>query len=106
MDKIELLNQIISIAKPAGLKKPEISSLEDNLLDLGLDSLDTFLLTVYLGDVYGVDETKLRDLRPETITISEGATRRVLKVSRMFEFMEEHKTKEPATLEEALGNIK
>lgn len=106
MDKIELLNKVIGIAKPAGLERPEVKSMDENLLDLGLDSLDTFLLTVYLGDVYGVEETKLRDLRPEIIEISEGSTRRVLTVDRVFAFMEEHKTKEPASLEEALGSIK
>lgn len=106
MDKLKLLNEIISIAKPAGLNKPDVTSLDQNLLDLGLDSLDTFLVTVYLSDVYGVAEEKLRELRPVTEQVDEKITRRVLTASQVFGFMEANKTKQPSTIEEALGNIK
>jgi acyl carrier protein len=106
MDQMELLKEIIKRVKPDGVSRPEVNSLTDNLIDLGLDSLDLFLLAVYFGDVYGVEETKIRELRPETIVISEGATKRTMTPKQIFEFMNLHKTREPVSVEEAIQNIK
>lgn len=106
MDRIALLNGVIEIVKPEPLQRPVVESMDQNLIDLGLDSLDTFLITVYLCDVYGTPEEKLRELRPTVVQVSEGSTRRVLTAAQVFDFIEQHKTKDPASIEEALGSIK
>jgi acyl carrier protein len=106
MDQIELLNEILKLVKPDGLSRPQVESMDENLIDMGLDSLDLFLITVYVGDVYGVEETKLRDLKPETIVINEGAIKRSMTPTMIFDFMGLHKTREPASIEEAVKHIK
>lgn len=107
MDKLTLLNEIVKIVKPDGTNRPTINNMEDNLLSLNLDSLDTFLITVYLSDVYGVAEDKLRELRPVSVDQREGKLpKRVLTATQIFDFMEQNKTKQPSSIEEALGNIK
>lgn len=107
MDKLALLNEVVKIVKPDGTNRPTISSMDDNLLSLNLDSLDTFLITIYLSDVYGVAEETLRELRPVSIDQGEGKLpKRMLTATQIFDFMEQNKTKQPASIEEAMSNIK
>jgi acyl carrier protein len=89
---IVLINEIVLLATPLNSNMVEIQSLDENLADTGLDSLDMLMVGVYLSDVYGVSEDDLKTLQPIT-------------VRDLFEFMCQHKTKEPISVEEALASI-
>jgi len=106
MDKIKLFNEVIKVAKPAGFERPVAKKLSEETVDLGLDSLDTLLITVYLGDIYGVPEEKLKELGPKEIENPDGTKSRSLTISDIFNFMEQNKTQEPASVEEAVEKIK
>ena len=67
MDFVELFNGLAKLAKP--LHKPENNAvtLDQNIKELGLDSLDVVLTFMYLADVYGLDEDTSRHIPPETL---------------------------------------
>jgi hypothetical protein len=51
------------------------------------------MMAIYLGDIYGVEEEVLKTLQPIT-------------VNDMFVFMEQHATKTPTNLQEAMDSVK
>jgi len=89
---IVLINEIVLLATPLNSNMVDIQSLDDNLADTGLDSLDMLMVGIYLGDVYGVSEDDLKAIQATT-------------VRQLFEYMCQHKTKEPKTIKEALESI-
>ena len=93
MDKLELFNGLIHIVSPVNSVNAEAKSLDDNLGDTGLDSLDLLMMAVYLSDIYGVEEELLKEMQPIT-------------VNDMFTFMETHKTLNPTNIHEALESVK
>ena len=106
MDKVELFNEVIKIAKPAGFERPVATSLDQELFDLGLDSLDILLLSVYLADIYGVSEELLKQLKPTVIDKEDGTKVKTMTLANVYEFMEQHKTLNPTNVSEALQKIK
>jgi acyl carrier protein len=93
MDKLALFNELISLVTPVNSMGAKAQSLDDNLGDTGLDSLDLLMMGIYLGDIYGVEEEVLKTLQPIT-------------VNDMFVFMEQHATKTPTNLQEAMDSVK
>jgi acyl carrier protein len=89
---LKILEGVVALATPLNSNGVEIKSLDENLADTGLDSLDMLMVAIYLGDIYGVSEDDLKTLEPIT-------------VRDLFEFMCQHKTKEPTSVEEALASI-
>jgi acyl carrier protein len=107
MDKVALFNEVLKVAKPAGINRPLAVDLnQDIVADLGLDSLDTMMLTIYLGDIYGVPEEKLKDFRPKEIENADGTKSKSMTIADMYAFVETNKTTEPASFEEAVAKIK
>jgi acyl carrier protein len=90
---LDMLDGVITLATPLNSNGVEVKSLDENLADTGLDSLDMLMVGIYLGDVYGVSEDDLKAIQATT-------------VRQLFEYMCQHKTKEPKTIEEALESIK
>jgi len=89
---VELLNGVVLLATPLNSNQVNIKSLDENLADTGLDSLDMLMVGVYLSDVYGVSEDDLKAMEVTT-------------VRKLFEYMCQHKTKEPQSVKEALESI-
>ena len=89
---IELVNGIVLVVTPVNSNEIEITNLDTPIPETGLDSLDTLMFSIYLSDIYGVDEETLKQMQPITIR-------------DVIEFMYQHKTKEPASVEEALASI-
>lgn len=106
MDRVELFNEVVKAASPVGVEKSRAVSLDDDLIALGLDSLDTLLVSIYYCDIYGIPEEKAKELRPTVIDFGEGKSTRRMLLSSVYEFVDAHKTREPATLEEALKRIR
>ena len=92
MDKLTLLNQVARYARPAASEDIEILSLDTPLADTNLDSLDMLMISIFLGDIYGVSEETLKTFQPVT-------------ANDIFSFMDVHKTKEPVSVEEAMASI-
>jgi acyl carrier protein len=101
--KIELMNHIITLARPVSAEELKLATLDIEMKDTGLDSLDFLMVGVYLSDVYGVSEEDLKALQPKPPV--EGEEPKSFTVRDMFKYMEDHATKKPATLEEAIASI-
>lgn len=89
MNFIELFNMVSQVSRPAHAKAAPASSMEDKLQDIGIDSLDGLIMTMYLCELYGIpedDETK--EWHPTT-------------VQEVYDFLMRRKTQEPASVEEA-----
>ena len=93
MDFIQLLNGVIDLAKPVSADQSHANSMQDQLADLKLDSLDTIMLAMYFGEIYGIDEDTMRGM--------EAAT-----VADLQAFLEAHKTRTPTDVEAELARVK
>lgn len=92
-DKLELFNGLIAVVTPVNSNAAEALSLDDNLADTGLDSLDLLMMAIYLSDIYGAPEEAVKDMQPIT-------------VRDMFDHIIKHKTKEPVNVHEAIELVK
>ena len=93
MDKLELFNALIAVVTPVNSRGVHAAALDEPLVDTGLDSLDLLMMGIYLSDIYGVSEEDAKTMQPVT-------------VQDMFDFMEQHKTKDlPDTIKEALNSV-
>jgi acyl carrier protein len=92
---IELMNGIVKLARPVSSEDLKLTSLDVLLKDTGLDSLDFLMVSVYLSDVYGVSEEVVKEMK-----MSPEST-----VRDFIVFMQQHKTKEPASVKAALESI-
>mgnify|MGYP003337142630 CR=1 FL=1 len=93
MDKLELFNELIKVIIPVNAKNAHATSLDQQLVDTGMDSLDLLMMGIYLADIYGVDEATAKHAQPKT-------------VQEFFDFMEKYKSKEPTDVTSAVGSIK
>ena len=93
MDKLELFNKLIAIVIPVNSMGATATSLDQPLGETGLDSLDLLMMGIYLSDIYGVDEEVAKTMQVTT-------------VGDMFAFMEQHATKTPTNVQEAMESVK
>ena len=94
MDKLELFNKLARFIRPAFSEYKDVESLDAQLKDTGLDSLDFVMMGIYLSTIYGVPEHISKDFAPTT-------------VGEFFDLNEKHKTQEPpATADEAMEMVK
>ena len=93
MNFIELLNGVIGLAKPVSAELSYATSMDDQLADLKLDSLDTIMLAMYLGEIYGIDEGTMRNMEATT-------------VADLQAFLDTHKTRTPTDVEAELARVK
>jgi acyl carrier protein len=92
MDKLELFNRLITIVIPVNSMGAKAEALSDPLSETGLDSLDLLMMSIYLSDIYGVPEEIAKTMQPLT-------------VNDMFVFMEQHATKTPTNVQEAMDSV-
>lgn len=92
MDFIALFNGVVMLAKPVSATDSFATALTDELADLGLDSLDFIMLSMYLGDVYGIEEDTMHEMQ-------------VVTVGDFQEFLEKNKTLTPVSAELALESM-
>lgn len=92
--QLELFNKLVRVVRPAFYDYKEAPSLDVELKNTGLDSLDMIMMGIYLSSIYGVPESIAKDFAPETI-------------GQFFKLMDANKTQDPpATVEEALEMCK
>jgi acyl carrier protein len=92
MDKLELFNRLITIVIPVNSMGAKATSLDQSLTETGLDSLDLLMMGIYLSDIYGVSEEIAKTMQVTT-------------VNDMFVFMEQHATKTPTSVQEAMESV-
>ena len=92
MDYLHLFNEVIKVATPLNSNKATATSLDQLLIETGLDSLDLLMVTIYLAEIYGVSEEIAKQVQAKT-------------VSELINYMHFNKTKEPASVEEAIKGI-
>ena len=93
MNFLELFNGVVTLAKPVSAEQSHATSMQDQLADLNLDSLDTIMLAKYLGEIYGIDEDTMREM--EAVTVID-----------LQAFLEAHKTRTPTDLKAELAKVK
>lgn len=93
MNFLELFNEVAKLAKPAvaDTLKP-VTDEQAPLKELGIDSLDLLMITVYLCEIFAIPEEIGKDLRPAN-------------VSDIVAFVTKNATRMPGSVEEALGLI-
>jgi|Laugrefa1bdmlbdn_1035148.scaffolds.fasta_scaffold04132_3 hypothetical protein len=93
IDFIKLFNATAKVAKPMSPDFDNAKSLDDQLQDIDVDSLDSLLIGLYMCELYGIPEDKGKELVPVTIR-------------EIHDFLMQHKTKEPESIEAAIEAIK
>ena len=102
-DKIELMNHIIVLARPVSSEELKITTLDVEMKDTGLDSLDFLMVGIYLGDVYGLSEEDLKNMQPKQP--AEGEEPSSFTLRDIFKYVEDHATKKPTNVKEAIASI-
>lgn len=92
MDYLKLFNEIIKVATPLNSNKAEAKSLDQALNETGLDSLDLLMVSIYLAEIFGVSEEQAKQVQPKT-------------VGDLINYMHFYRSKEPASVEEAIKGI-
>jgi acyl carrier protein len=92
MDYLHLFNEIIKVATPLNTSKAKATSLDQPLADTGLDSLDLLMVSIYLAEIFGVSEEIAKEVKAKT-------------VSDLINYMHFNRSKEPASVEEAIKAI-
>lgn len=92
MDFIELFNGVVRVVKPM---EPnfEATDLGSMFKNLGVDSLDSIMITIYMCEIYEVPEEIAKGWTPSTIR-------------ELHDLLMEHKTKDPESVEASLALIK
>ena len=93
MDKLELFNEVLRLARPAAGDEVKAKSLNDQFYDIGVDSLDVTMIVSYMSEIYGIKSEDAMAFSPKT-------------VGQLFECIDKVKTKDPQTVEEALRGVK
>jgi hypothetical protein len=92
MDDLELFNRLARIARPAHTQYVPLTTLDTPWPETGLDSMDALMMSIFYSDVYGVPESVAKEFTPQT-------------PAELLALMKEHKTKEPASIDEAVGAV-
>lgn len=87
---IQLLNDVAKKARPFNSEVRHIDSMEMILKDTGLDSLDMLMCTVFLCEIYDVENEKSKEMLGET-------------PQDLLNFLNEWARRKPANYEEAKG---
>lgn len=93
MDFLMLVHEVGKLAKPMHQDTLEVPDWETPFNELGFDSLDMLMVGLYMCDIYGI---------PEEI----GKTMQVKTCTELKAFVDQHKTKEPESVETAIEAVK
>lgn len=94
MDYVALFNEVVKLARPAGLDSiTPIQTEHDQFRETGLDSMDMMMIAYYFCEMFGIDDEKAKTFQP-------------INVHQLKLFIEEHKTLDHDSVASALGAIK
>jgi hypothetical protein len=92
MDDIALFNRLARLARPAHTEYVPLETLETPWPETGLDSMDSLMMSIFYSDIYGVPEAVVKEFTPQT-------------PAEMVALMKQHKSQEPASIEEAMERV-
>lgn len=92
MDDLELFNRLARLARPAHTEYTPLTDLNVPWPETGLDSMDALMISIFYSDIYGVPEVVAKEFIPQT-------------PAELLALMKEHKTKEPTSIDEAVGAV-
>ena len=92
MDRLELFNKVARIIRPAHREYVDITDQDMHLKDSSLDSLDCLMISVFLCDVYGIDQETAKEMRFTT-------------VRECMDFCDKHKTKDHDSVDKAIAEV-
>ena len=93
MNFIEIFNYVAKVARPAHTKVAIAESMEDQFVDIGLDSLDGLVMLMYFDELYGIDDAVSKEWTPKS-------------VQELHDLVMGSKTKEPVSMEEVVEACK
>ena len=93
MDFLDLFNKVARFAKPAHTDFTPIDSRSTPFTETELDSMDMLIVAMYFSEIYGISDEDSKSLMPKT-------------VGEMQELIDKLKTKDPESVELAMGSIK
>jgi acyl carrier protein len=93
MNFLELLNGVARVARPAHHEFVPIQSMEERFVDTCFDSLDMLMISMYMSMIYDIDDEIAKEMRPET-------------VQEMYDLIQQHKKRDPESIEWSMELIK
>jgi hypothetical protein len=90
MNYLALFNGLGKRVKPMAYR--DAARLDERFQDNGMDSLDVIVLCIYACEVFGIPEEIGKNLNPQTY-------------AELARFAEEHRTRTPASVDEALALV-
>jgi acyl carrier protein len=93
MNFLELLNGVARVAKPIHQNLKPLESMDERFENTEIDSLDGLLIVMYMSELYGIADEVSKDFTPQT-------------PQELHDFIQQHKTTEPESIEAALEQIK
>ena len=93
MEFLELFNQVARVAKPLHTDFNNAKSMNDKMVDIGIDSLDGLLMMMFFCEIYGINPEITKEWFP-------------LSVQEFYDLLMANKTTEPTSIEEAIKAIK
>jgi acyl carrier protein len=93
MNFLDLLNAVAKLARPIHFESVTITDMETPFQEIGIDSLDGLVMMMYLTELYGITDEISKEWNPQT-------------PQEMYDLLMAHKTREPASVEEAMEQCK
>lgn len=91
-DFLKLLHEVAKKAKPFHDQLKPIDKMDMLFTDAGLDSLDLLMCTVYLCEIYDVEDEISKEMQAKT-------------PQECWDFLNTHGRRKPESLEQAIGWI-
>ena len=92
MDFLELFNAVAEKARPIHTKYTPVPDMTTPIVEFGMDSLDMLMVSVYMCELHGIPEEVGKDMVATT-------------VQEFADFIREHKTQQPASIQAAQDYI-
>lgn len=89
---LQLLNAVARAAKPDYQEFVPFQDMVTPIVQSNLDSLDLLITSMYMCELYGIDQETSKGMAPTT-------------PQELLDFLNEYKTKEPQSVETALKEI-
>jgi len=93
IDYIELFNKVGRAARPAHHEFVPVTSMEDKFVESCFDSLDMLMIVMYMSEIYDIDDEIAKEMHAETM-------------QEMYDLIQQHKKRDPESMEWAMEVIK
>lgn len=93
MNFLDLLNMVARKARPSFRDLSPIDRMDMAFTETEIDSLDGLMIVMYMSIIYDIHDDLVKDFHPET-------------PQQLFDFLQEHKKRDPESIEEAKEMIK